>query len=93
MPGLTGGYDVGNQRPLVTLSAARREEFAREAALIRREAAARVTEMDLLVAALRDHIRDLRAERDRLLAEVQEMREQARLLTSPWFARGAKGQK
>lgn len=73
------------------LMVATRGELAEELARLRREAAARYTEVDLLVAAMREHIADLRAERDRLLAEVALMREELRRRDTPWLERGLKG--
>lgn len=65
-------------------------EIAIEAARLRAEAELRYGEVDLLVAALRDHIRDLRHERDQLLGEVARLRDQARRQRSPWIDRGTK---
>jgi chromosome segregation ATPase len=69
-----------------------------EVARLRSAAERRYTEMDLLVAALNDHITDLRAERDRLLAdlsrtrtELDQLRDEASLLRTAWFLRGHKG--
>lgn len=74
-----------------------RQELAEETAELRRLAEARYTEVDLLVAALREHIRDLRAERDRLLGELARAREEharlaeaARLSSATWLIRGSK---
>ncbi|MBI5948824.1 MAG: hypothetical protein HY875_11865 [Chloroflexi bacterium] len=70
------------------------EDLRAEIARVRSEARARVTEADLLVAALRDHVKDLRQERDRLLAELQAMREERRIERAALFiARGSKGQR
>ncbi len=60
---------------------------------VRREAVARVTEMDLLVAALRDHIRDLRRERDTLRAELARLRRQRLLEAAAWLPRGLRPQR
>jgi F0F1-type ATP synthase membrane subunit b/b' len=69
-----------------------------EIARLRQDAERRYTEMDLLVAALNDHIADLRAERDRLVddlrrarAELDALREESSLLREAWFLRGHKG--
>ena len=55
---------------MITLPARNGADIATEIRLVREQAVARVSEVDLLVAALRDHIRDLRAERDYLRAEL-----------------------
>lgn len=73
----------------VVLDAGRRV-LALEARVLREEAQARYTEVDLLVAALRDHIKDLRFERDRLLTEVAHLRDDARRNSAAWLWRGAK---
>jgi len=65
-------------------------EIALEAAWLRRQAEARYGEVDLLVAALRDHVRDLQVERDRLLAEVARLRDDARRTSAGWLWRGVK---
>lgn len=57
---------------------------------LRRDAEARHTEVDLLVATLRDHVRDLRIERERLRAEIARLRDDARRESSHWLWRGAK---
>lgn len=51
-----------------------RENIRDEILRLRRDAERRYTEMDLLVAALNDHITDLRGERDRLVAELMRIR-------------------
>ena len=65
---------------------------------IRRDAERRYTEMDLLVAALNEHIGDLRKERDRLIddldrsrAEAERLRIEVEALRGGWFMRGTKG--
>ncbi len=60
---------------------------------VRRDALARVTEMDLLVAALRDHIRDLQAERDQLRAELARLRRERLLEAARWLHRGLQPQR
>ena len=50
----------------------RRSDLSHELGRLRREAAERYTEVDLLVAAMREHIDDLRRERDRLVIELDE---------------------
>lgn len=58
---------------------------------LRADAQARYGEVDLLVVTLRDHIRDLRAERDALRAQIQNMAEETRLESATWLWRGSKG--
>ena len=67
-----------------------REALAAEIRLVREEAASRVTEVDLLVAAMRDHIRDLQAERDWLRAELARSNEARALMGATWLHRGQK---
>jgi hypothetical protein len=55
---------------VITLPARERGDIATQIRLVREQAVARVSEVDLLVAALRDHVRDLQAERDFLRAEL-----------------------
>ncbi len=69
----------------------RRHEIAAEVRLVREEAERRYNETDLLVAALRDHVRDLQAERDRLRLELEAFREADRLKAASWLWRGTKG--
>ncbi|MCA9829015.1 MAG: hypothetical protein R3B97_06795 [Dehalococcoidia bacterium] len=68
-----------------------RRAAAAEAESLRAAALARVTEVDLLVAALQDHVRDLQVERDRLLSQVSQLRDEARRERSGWLQRGMKG--
>ena len=63
---------------------------ATEVRRVRLEAQARYSEVDLLVATLRDHVRDLRLQRDRLRAELTEAQETSRLARTAWLARGMK---
>ena len=65
-------------------------DAAIEAARIRAEAELRFGEVDLLVAALRDHIRDLRQERDKLLSDLSRMRDDLRRERATWLNRGMK---
>lgn len=58
---------------------------------LRAEAQARVGEVDLLVAALQDHIKDLRAERDWLRAELAHTRSAQEIAAASWLHRGLKG--
>ncbi len=75
----------------VAVVAARQpSDFSLEIGRLRREATQRFTEVDLLVAAMREHIADLRAERDRLVAELERTRDALRRHDSPWLARGQK---
>ena len=64
--------------------------LAGDARRLREDAQQRYGEVDLLVAALRDHVRDLQLERDRLRAELERVSTQARLRTSDWMWRGMK---
>jgi len=66
------------------------EAVAAEVRHVRIEAQARYSEVDLLVATLRDHIRDLRLERDALRAQLARSHEAAHLATSTWLPRGMK---
>jgi hypothetical protein len=74
-------------RALTPISA---DELAIEVASLRSAAEAGYSEVDLLVAALREHIQDLRQERDRLLAEVAHLRDDARRSNAGWLWRGSK---
>lgn len=65
-------------------------DFAAEIRLVREQAVARVTEVDLLVAALRDHIKDLQQERDWLRAELAKANEARALSGATWLHRGQK---
>lgn len=64
--------------------------LAGDARRLREEAQRRYGEVDLLVAALRDHVRDLQLERDRLRAELERLSTEARLNNSDWMWRGMK---
>ena len=64
--------------------------LAGDARRLREEAQRRYGEVDLLVAALRDHVRDLQLERDRLRAELERLSTQSRLSNSAWMWRGMK---
>jgi hypothetical protein len=72
------------------LAPSKRHDVATDVRLIREEAEKRLNETDLLVAALRDHVRDLQAERDRLRAELEAMREGEQLQAAAWLWRGTK---
>ena len=65
-------------------------DAAIEVAHLRAEAETRYGEVDLLVAALREHIEDLRVERDRLLRDVSRMRDDLRRERASWLERGMK---
>ncbi len=75
---------------MIRLPAPSNAELAAEIRLVREQAAARVTEVDLLVAALRDHIADLQAERDLLRAELARAHEAVRIANASWMQRGQK---
>lgn len=66
-------------------------DAALEVRRLRDEARARYSEVDLLVATLRDHVRDLRAERDALRAELAAREAAARLTAAGWLWRGSRG--
>ncbi len=76
---------------MIRLPAPSNADLAAEIRLVREQAAARVTEVDLLVAALRDHISDLQAERDFLRAELARAHEAVRIANASWMQRGVKG--
>jgi hypothetical protein len=67
------------------------DDVGAEIRQLRAEARARVSEVDLLVAALQDHIKDLRAERDWLRAELEHSRARQELAEAAWLHRGLKG--
>jgi len=73
-----------------TIGPASAESVAAEVRRVRIEAQARYSEVDLLVVTLRDHIRDLRIERDALRAQLARSNEAAHLATSTWLPRGMK---
>jgi hypothetical protein len=73
-----------------TLLSPQRGDLSHEIGRLRLEATERYTEVDLLVAAMREHIEDLRRERDRLLAELERTRDDLRRRESPWLVRGQK---
>jgi hypothetical protein len=81
---------LAHHRALVVSPARGCGDLAGEARLLREEAQSRYSEVDLLVAAMRDHIRDLQAERDRLLAELDAIRARTALEATPWLWRGMK---
>lgn len=57
---------------------------------LRRDAERSYAEVDLVIAALRDNLRDLRIERDRLEREVARLQDDIRRATTPWLGRGTK---
>ena len=65
-------------------------DIAAEIRLVREQAVARVSEVDLLVAALRDHIKDLQAERNWLRTELARVHESHALAGATWLHRGQK---
>ena len=86
------------ERAMVRLLPPAGDDVSARVAELREIARARYTEVDLLVAALREHIADLRTERDRLVGEVERLRarldvidEDRRRLSSTWLFRGQKG--
>jgi hypothetical protein len=72
------------------LAPSQRYTTALEVRRLRGDAQSRYTEVDLLVAALREHVRDLRAERDALRAQLVRAAEERRLESSSWLWRGMK---
>lgn len=75
---------------MITAPARSHGAIAAEIRLVREQAVARVSEVDLLVAALRDHIKDLQAERDWLRAELARTNEARALAGATWLHRGQK---
>lgn len=81
---------IAHGRALVVSASRGCADLAGEARRLREDAQARYSEVDLLVAALRDHVRDLRIERDRLQMELEDARTRAQLAGSGWMWRGMK---
>lgn len=79
-----------HRRALVVSPARGCTDLATDARRLREDAQARYGEVDLLVAALRDHVRDLQLERDRLRAELDELRSASNLSAASWLWRGMK---
>ncbi len=75
---------------MITLPARSNANFATEIRLVREQAISRVTEVDLLVAALRDHIKDLQTERDFLRSELARAHDAVALANASWMQRGQK---
>lgn len=67
-----------------------REAIATEVRRLRQAAEVRYSEVDLLVATLKDHIRDLQCERDYLRAQLAMSQEERRLESAAWLQRGQK---
>lgn len=78
-------------RPYAPAIDRERETLAEELRRLREEARSRTLEVDLLVAALKDHIRDLQAERDHLRAELSRATAARQLSETDWLRRGLKG--
>lgn len=76
---------------MIRLPAPSNADLATEIRELREKAVSRVTEVDLLVAALRDHIKDLQDERDFLRAELARAHEAVRIANASWMQRGQKG--
>ncbi|MBK6563356.1 hypothetical protein [Candidatus Amarobacter glycogenicus] len=75
---------------MIALPARVHGDIATEIRLVRERAVARVSEVDMLVAALRDHIKDLQAERDWLRAELAKANDARALAGATWLHRGQK---
>ena len=75
---------------MITVPAHSRADLADEIRRVREQAVSRVTEVDLLVAAMRDHIKDLQQERDWLRAELARVHSAHALSTATWLPRGQK---
>lgn len=75
---------------MIRLPAPSPEALAAEIRLVREQALTRVTEVDLLVVALRDHIKDLQDERDFLRAELARAHDAVRIANASWMQRGQK---
>jgi hypothetical protein len=67
-----------------------RGDIATEVRRIREAAQVRYSEVDLLVATLKDHIRDLQRARDSLRAQLAVSEEARRLESATWLRRGQK---
>jgi cell division protein FtsB len=88
---------LASDRPVVALPAEVREQLARELREVRSKAVAGYTEVDLLIAAMKEHIADLRSERDTLRRQVSQLQdslaavsEERRRVTAQWMWRGTK---
>lgn len=78
------------RRPLSPVLSQGCSDVGTEIRRLRAEAQARVGEVDLLVAALQDHIKDLQAERDWLRAELARTRSAQEVAAAGWLHRGLK---
>ncbi len=88
---------MAEKRSVVALPADVREQLARELREVRQDAVSGSTEVDLLVAAMREHIADLRSERDTLRNQVAQLQtaldvasEERRRVSAQWMWRGTK---
>lgn len=88
---------MASDRPVVALPEEVREQLARELREVRTQAVAGYTEVDLLVAAMKEHIADLRSERDTLRRQVSQLQdsldavsEERRRIAAQWMWRGIK---
>ncbi len=88
---------MASERLVVALPEEVREQLARELREVRSEAVAGYTEVDLLVAAMKEHIADLRSERDTLRRHVSQLQdsldavsEERRRISAQWMWRGIK---
>lgn len=64
--------------------------FIHDLRRLREDAERSYGEVDLVIAALRDNLRDLRIERDRLESEVLRLEDDLRRANTAWLARGTK---
>ena len=88
---------MASERPVVALPSEVRERLARELREVRSQAVAGYTEVDLLIAAMKEHIEDLRSERDTLRQHVNQLQasldavsEERRRVSAQWMWRGTK---
>lgn len=68
------------------------DDVGAELEALRAAVRARYSEADLVVAALKEHVRDLQLERKRLATELADLRETRRREQTAWLWRGAKPQ-
>jgi len=69
------------------------QDAGAELEALRAAVRARYSEADLVVAALKEHVRDLQLERKRLATELAHLRETRRREQAAWMWRGSKGVK